>query len=354
MFRLPLRHSRPAIARLLQHKTVLASPHIAHVARTMSTTEQPAEKTSGLGFANKDGRYRRQVSQYRNAISAQPDAEFPPDTDRYHLYVSLACPWAHRVLITRQLKGLENLITVNVVDWFMDEQGWKFNAEVPGCTPDTVNDAARLREIYFKINPEYDGRFTVPLLFDKKQGKIVSNESAEIIRFLFTELDGLTDKKFHTDYYPEKLRKEIDEVNEWIYNDINNGVYKSGFATTQEAYEENVFQLFKSLDRVEKILGDHKYLVGDTLTEADIRLFTTIVRFDPVYVMHFKCNLGTIRHDYPNIHRWLRDLYWDIPAFKDTTNFEHIKKHYMISHIKQNPFQIVAAGPKENILPKDK
>lgn len=344
---------RTTLRRIQQTSSHLTTSRLI-ITRNMSTETQPAEKTKGLGFANKDGHYRRQVSQFRNAISSKPGAEFPPDKDRYHLYVSLACPWAHRVLITRKLKGLEDLITLNVVDWYMDEDGWKFNPEVPGCTPDTVNNAERIREIYFKVNPEYDGRFTVPLLFDKKQGKIVSNESAEIIRFPFTEMDSLIPEKYHVDYYPEKLRPEIDAVNEWIYNDINNGVYKSGFATTQEAYDQNVYQLFKSLDRVEKILGEHKYLVGDTLTEADIRLFTTIVRFDPVYVMHFKCNLGMIRHDYPNIHRWLRDLYWDIPAFKDTTNFEHIKKHYMISHLKQNPYQIVAAGPKENILPKDK
>lgn len=303
--------------------------------------------------ASRDGRYKIQASKYRNAISAKPGAEFPPDTDRYHLYVSLACPWAHRVLITRQLKGLEDLITLNVVDWRMDERGWKFNAQEPGCTPDTVNGATLLREIYSKANPEHEGQITVPLLFDKKQGKIVSNESAEIVRFLSTELDCLTSEKFHTNYYPEKLQRQIDEVNEWVFNDINSGVYKAGLATTQEAYEENVFQVFKSLDRVEDMLANHKYLVGDTLTEADIRLFTTIVRFDPVYVMHFKCNLGMIRHDYPNIHKWLRHLYWDIPAFRDTTNFDHTKKHYMFSRVKQNPFRIVAAGPRESILAKD-
>lgn len=238
----------------------------------------------------------------------------------------------------------------------MGENGWRFTTpdKVPGATPDELYGFQYIKDIYFKANPEYDGRFTVPVLWDKKKETIVNNESSEIIRIFYTEFDDLIDEKYKgITYYPEKYAEKIDELNSWIYDDINNGVYKSGFATTQEAYEKNVKQLFKSLDKVEEILGKNKYLVGDEFTEADLRLYPTIVRFDPVYVQHFKCNIGMIRYNYPNIHKWLRELYWDNNAFKDTTNFDHIKYHYTKSHLKYNPFGITPVGPLPHILPKD-
>lgn len=269
-------------------------------------------------------------------------------------------------MITRKLKGLDNIISFNVVDWFLGTDGWRFTTsdKVPGATPDELFHSQYLREIYFRANPDYDGRFTVPVLWDKKTGTIVSNESSEIIRMFYTEFDDLIDEKYRIlNFAPEKYLAEIDEFNAWVYDDINNGVYKSGFASTQEAYDEHVHKLFKSLDRVEAILKEAAkttkdpegkfYLIGNELTEADIRLYPTIVRFDPVYVQHFKCNIGMIRHDFPYIHKWLRHLYWDIPAFKDTTNFDHIKYHYTKSHIKYNPFGITPAGPLPNILPKE-
>ncbi|KAL7269272.1 S-glutathionyl-(chloro)hydroquinone reductase [Rhizina undulata] len=222
--------------------------------------------------------------------------------------------------------------------------------------PDRINGAKFLKDLYFKANPNYEGRYTVPTLWDKKLQTICSNESSEILRFLYTEFDDLIaeDKKGVT-FYPEEKRKEIDEFNEWLYDTVNNGVYKSGFATTQEAYEKNVHKLFESLDRIEEILkkSDGPYILGKELTEADIRLYPTIVRFDPVYVQHFKCNIKMIRHDYPAIHKWLRHLYWDIPAFRETTNFEHIKKHYTKSHSQINPKGITPVGPLPDILPKD-
>lgn len=239
----------------------------------------------------------------------------------------------------------------------MGSDGWRFATpdKVPGATADELYGSKFIKEIYFKADPEYSGRFTVPVLWDKKTQTVVNNESSEIIRMFYTEFDDIIEDKYRTlDFYPEKYVKEIDGLNEWIYNDINNGVYKSGFATTQEAYDTNVTQLFKSLDRVESILKASKgpYLLGSELTEADIRLFPTIIRFDPVYVQHFKCNIGMIRYNFPALHKWLLHLYWDIPAFKDTCNFDHIKYHYTKSHVKYNPYGITPAGPLPNILPK--
>ncbi|KAF3918023.1 hypothetical protein ABW21_db0203753 [Orbilia brochopaga] len=310
-------------------------------------------------WASKDGEFRRQVSSFRDQISSAPDAKFQPEKDRYHLYVSYACPWATRTLIVRKLKGLEDLITVTVVHWHLKEKGWRFaeaDENVPDAGPDALNGAKFLREIYFGVEPNYTGRFTVPLLWDKKLKTIVNNESSDIIRMLYTEFDGLLDdKQKGNTYYPAELAKEIDEMNDWVYDTINNGVYKSGFATTQEAYDRNVIRVFEALDRVEGILknSDGPYLLGKTLTEADIRLFPTIIRFDPVYHQHFKCNIRMIRHDYPAINKWMQHLYWDIPAFKDTCNFEHIKKHYTKSHTQINPLSITPVGPLPDILPKE-
>ncbi|KAI0337993.1 glutathione S-transferase [Trametopsis cervina] len=299
-----------------------------------------------------DGSFKRKDSSFRSHITA--NGEFTPDKGRYHLYVSYACPWATRTLILRKLKGLEDFIDVTVVSPHMGSDGWPFaDADAfPGAQVDSVNGAKHVKDLYFKVQPDYDGRFTVPILWDKKTSQIVNNESSEIIRMFNSEFNShLPADKAALDYYPADLRAEIDGVNEWVYHTVNNGVYKSGFATTQKAYEEAVTALFASLDRLEKMLEGKEFLVGDRLTEADIRLFVTIVRFDPVYVGHFKCNLRTIRDGYPNLHLWLRRLYWNIPAFRETCDFDHIKTHYYWSHPMINPTRIVPKGPEPNILP---
>ncbi|KAL8972608.1 MAG: hypothetical protein Q9183_000466, partial [Haloplaca sp. 2 TL-2023] len=294
----------------------------------------------------KSGAFNRLPSKFRNFISKEAGAEFPPEKGRYHLYVSYACPWAHRTLIVRKLKGLEDIIPYTSVHWEMLEKGWRFakpDEKVPGdhVTPDPHhNDFTHLRDIYFKVNPDYEGRFTVPTLYDIKQGKIVSNESSEIIRMFYTEFNDIVPEEYKKiDLFPKDRQQDIESVNEWTYNDINNGVYKSGFAQTQEAYETAVKPLFASLDRAERHLAKHAspYYFGSSITEADVRLYTTIIRFDPVYVQHFKCNIRDIRSGYPALHKWLRHLYWDVPAFGETTQFEHIKKHYTKSHKQINP-----------------
>ncbi|TIA87645.1 hypothetical protein E3P99_03056 [Wallemia hederae] len=302
---------------------------------------------SVMNWASKDGEFRRQVSSFRDAIKS--GTKFEPQEGRYHLVVSYACPWAHRALITRSLKGLESFLPYSVVHPFLGEKGWSFDKDFNGATGCLIEgvEASHLRDLYFKADQNYNARFTVPIIWDKHLNTIVSNESSEIIRFL-------NDLKPETggDLYPQHLRKEIDELNEWVYHTVNNGVYKSGFATTQEAYENNVKPLFESLDRLEKILSDGRdYLVGGQLTEADIRLFTTIIRFDPVYVGHFKCNLGTIRHNYPHLNTWLKKLYWKNDAFKSTTHFEQIKFHYYNSHRQINGTGVVPLGPNPDIEP---
>lgn len=299
-----------------------------------------------------DGSFKRKASTFRSFITQ--DGEFTPEKGRYHLYVSYACPWATRTLIVRVLKGLEDFISVSVVSPRMGSDGWPFaNADpFPAADTDPLNNAEHVKDIYFKAEPNFQGRFTVPVLWDKKTHTIVNNESSEIIRMLNTEFNHLLPKdKAELDLYPESLRKEIDDLNDWVYDTVNNGVYKSGFASSQQAYETAVVSVFSSLDRLEKILTGKDYLIGDRLTEADVRLFVTIIRFDPVYVGHFKCNLRTIRDGYPAIHLWMRKLYWNFPAFKDTCNFEHIKTHYYWSHPMINPHRIVPKGPEPNILP---
>lgn len=249
----------------------------------------------------------------------------------------------------------------------MGEKGWRFatpdDKDAPGAevTKDPLHpDFSHLRNLYFHADKDYSGRFTVPTLWDKKKQTIVSNESAEIIRMFYTEFDDLLPGQYKTpnvDLFPSKLQKEIEETNDWTYNDINNGVYRSGFASSQEAYEKAVNQLFKSLDRVEAHLNqkrDGPFYHGKHITEADVRLFTTIVRFDVVYVQHFKCNIRDVRSGYPAIHKWLRELYWNVPAFGETTEFTHIKCHYTKSHGQINPFSITPVGPLPNILPLDK
>jgi len=293
------------------------------------------------------GRFVRKQSQFRNWItadgSAGPSGEggFAAEAGRYHLYVSLACPWAHRTLIFRAIKGLEQMITVSVVNPYMAEFGWTFD-EGEGVIADTVNDTKYLHQVYTAAQSDYTGRVTVPILWDKKNHTIVCNESSEIIRMFNSAFDEIGAAK--GDYYPEALRSEIDEVNDRIYDTINNGVYKAGFATTQEAYEEGLVPLFESLDWLEDRLSTKRYLMGPKVTEADWRLFTTLVRFDPVYVGHFKCNLKRIA-DYPNLSGYIRDLYQQ-PGVAKTVNMTHIKEHYYISHDMINPTRIVPVGPE--------
>ncbi|THH00104.1 hypothetical protein EW026_g2368 [Hermanssonia centrifuga] len=287
-----------------------------------------------------DGSFKRKASTFRDSISL--DGEFTPDKGRYHLYVSYACPWATRTLIVRKLKGLEDFIGVSVVSPHMGSDGWPFASvdPFPAADVDPLHDSNHVKDLYFKVQPDYSGRFTVPVLWDKKQSTIVNNESSEIIRMFNTAFNHLLPKdKAEIDIYPEAHRAEIDEINDWVYDTVNNGVYKSGFATTQSAYEAAVVPLFNSLDRLEKILTGKDYLVGDQLTEADIRLLVTI------------CNIRTIRDGYPAIHLWMRKLYWNKPEFKDTCNFEHIKTHYYWSHTTINPHRIVPKGPVPDILP---
>ncbi|RPA88265.1 hypothetical protein BJ508DRAFT_410126 [Ascobolus immersus RN42] len=311
---------------------------------------------------SKTGEFIRKPSNFRNQISRKEGAEFPPEAGRYHLFASLACPWAHRVLITRKLKGLEKIITATVVHWHLGEGGWRFAtpdeyssvSSVPDTTLEPLEkDVKFLREYYFKANKDYDGRYTVPVLWDTKTQTIVNNESSEIIRMLYTEFDDLIEEKYKgVTFLPADLETEIEELNGWVYDTVNNGVYKSGFATTQSAYEAAVYPLFESLDKLEKRLAENgPYLFGDRLTEADIRLYPTIVRFDPVYVQHFKCNIRDIRSGYPAIHKWLKELYWKNPAFKDTTDFQHIKFHYTKSHSQINPKGITPVGPLPDIHP---
>jgi len=299
-----------------------------------------------------DGSFKRADSSFRNTIAK--DSQFEPEIDRYHLYVSYACPWATRTLIVRKLKGLESIIPVTVVSPRMGSNGWPFaNADpFPGADEDPLFHSEHLKDLYIKANPNYNGRFTVPLLWDKKLHTIVNNESSELIRIFNQDFnDFIPAEKAAIDIYPKDLRPQIDELNAWIYPGINNGVYRSGFATTQSAYEKAVVEVFDALDKVEKILSGKDYLVGDKLTEADVRLWVTIIRFDPVYVGHFKCNFRTIRDGYPAIHKWMQKLYWNNNAFKDSTNFEHIKTHYYWSHISINPTKVVPLGPVPDIRP---
>lgn len=292
------------------------------------------------------GRFQRQDSRFRNWVTADgapgPTGEggFPAEPGRYHLYVSFACPWAHRTLIFRALKKLEDAISVSVVHPLMAENGWTFLAE-DSATGDHLHGLDYLHQIYTRADPSYSGRVTVPVLWDKQRQTIVSNESSEIIRMLNSAFDAFGDASL--DFYPAELREEIDALNAKIYPAVNNGVYRAGFATTQEAYEEAFDELFSTLDWLEERLSRQRYLTGEKITEADWRLFTTLARFDPVYVGHFKCNLRRIA-DYPNLSNYLRDLY-QVPGVADTVNLDHIKRHYYQSHTNINPTGIVPKGP---------
>jgi putative glutathione S-transferase len=289
------------------------------------------------------GHFVRPDSRFRNWVTVDglpgPTGEggFKAEPDRYHLYVSLACPWAHRTLIFRRVKKLTDAISVSVVAPHMLGQGWEFSDE----WPDDLHGAKRLYEIYLRADPNYSGRVTVPVLWDKQRGAIVSNESADIIRMLNSAFDEFGDASL--DYYPAELREEIDAINAVIYKNVNNGVYRAGFATSQEAYEEAFRALFNTLDELDSRLDEQRFLMGDPLTEADWRLFTTLVRFDAVYYGHFKCNRRRIS-DYPNLSDYVRDLF-QMPGVKDTVNFEQIKQHYYYSHATINPTRIVPLGP---------
>jgi glutathionyl-hydroquinone reductase len=296
--------------------------------------------------ASTGGRFERKASAFRNWVTPDGAAGptgvggFPAEGGRYHLYVSLACPWAHRTLIMRRLKGLESAVSLSVVHWLMRERGWTFTPG-PCVTGDPINGAEALSQIYVAVDRHYTGRVTVPVLWDKARRTIVSNESAEIIRMLNNAFDGIGAAP--GDYYPVPLRAEIDALNERIYREVNNGVYRAGFATTQAAYEEAVMTLFEALDWLEARLSASRFLLGDRLTEADIRLFTTLVRFDAVYHGHFKCNLRRIA-DYPALSRFTRDIY-NLPSVAETVNFDHIKRHYYESHTTINPSGVVPLGP---------
>lgn len=293
------------------------------------------------------GRFERTEAQFRNWITADGsagpsgDGGFKAEAGRYHLYVSYACPWAHRTLIFRQLKGLQTMIDVSVTHWRMGKQGWTFE-EGPGVVPDPIHHASKLYELYVKADPKASCRSTVPILWDTQRHTIVSNESAEIIRMFNSAFDALGATPGN--YYPEALRTEIDAVNERIYNTLNNGVYRAGFATTQNAYEEAVHPLFETLDWLDARLSQQRYLCGNQPTEADWRLLPTLLRFDLVYVGHFKCNLRRIV-DYPNLWAYTRDLYQH-PGIANTCNFHHAQHHYYESHPTINPTGIVPAGPR--------
>ncbi|MDQ8043113.1 MAG: glutathione S-transferase family protein [Solirubrobacteraceae bacterium] len=290
-----------------------------------------------------DGNFVRQQSAFRRWVSDEPGAEFPPEAGRYHLYVSYACPWASRTLVVRKLKGLEEAIGVTIVDPIRDERGWRFgDGSAATGEPDPLHGWTYLSEGYALTDPAFDGRVTVPVLWDTKTNTAVNNESSEIIRMLNSAFDAVA-KHPEVDLYPEPLRPEIDALNERIYETVNNGVYRSGFASTQAAYEENVTKLFDSLDWLEGILAEKRYLTGDQLTEADWRLVMTLFRFDPVYVGHFKTNLRRIV-DYPNLWAYTRELY-QYPGIAETVNFDHIKRHYYVTHPSINPTGVVPLGP---------
>jgi len=297
-------------------------------------------KKSGGAFVRKDASFRNWITADGSA-GPSGEAGFKAESGRYHLYVSYACPWAHRTLIFRELKDLTDHISISAVHPDMLSDGWTFEKDEHGATGDTLFGFDFAREIYTKAVPDVSGRVTVPILWDKAQDKIVSNESSEIIRMFNSAFDGITGNT--DDFWPQELRDEIAPVNDRIYDTLNNGVYKSGFATTQEAYDRAVYPLFDTLDWLEERLSENRYLMGDRLTEADWRLWTTLVRFDPVYHLHFKCNRKRIV-DYPNLIGFTRELY-QMPGIAETVNMNHIVRHYHYSHETINPYRIIPINP---------
>ncbi len=299
------------------------------------------------GVRTRDGHFIRPTTRYRSWVtadgSAGPSGEdgFKAEPGRYHLYVALSCPWAHRTIIFRKLKALENVIGMSIVSPDMLDQGWTFNKD-EGSTGDTLNGKSKLSEIYVMADPKYTGRVSVPVLWDKERKTIVNNELAEIIRMLNSAFDAFTNE--HTDYYPAPLRKEIDRINEMVYANVNNGVYRAGFATGQDAYELAFRNVFDTLDELEQILSQQRYLAGNQVTEADWRLFCTLIRFDAVYYSHFKCNWRHI-YEYPNLSNYVRDLY-QVPGVAETVSLQQIKRHYYGSQRQVNPTGIVPVGPQ--------
>ena len=287
-----------------------------------------------------DGTFQRQADAFRGWVTADGSSGYPAEPGRYHVYVSLACPWAHRTIIMRKLKNLESVIGMTVVDPIRDDQGWAFR-DGSGHTTDPVNGFQWLREAYTRTDPHFAGRVTVPVLWDRQTGKIVSNSDDDLMRMLNQAFNQLTDSQ--VDFYPEPLRQEIDALNDEVYERINNGVYQAGFATSQTAYEQAVLRLFEALDDLEQRLARRRYLFGDWIVETDWRLFVTLIRFDAVYHGHFKCNLRRIV-DYPNLFGYLKDLY-QVPGVAETVNFDHIKRHYYMTHDDINPTRIVPLGP---------
>ncbi len=300
-----------------------------------------ATDTFGKGERGDGGRFARQTSRFREWVTVGGSSGYAAEAGRYHLYVSLACPWAHRAAIVRELKGLQDAIGMSIVDPIRDKRGWAFTG-APGTTVDHVNGWSFLAEGYLATDPDFDARLTVPVLWDKQTGRIVNSESADVIVMLNSAFDAFATNP-GLDLYPEAMRGDIDELNEKIYEHVNNGVYRAGFASTQEAYEEAVYPLFNTLDELDARLATRRYLVGEQQTLADWRLFTTLLRFDPVYVGHFKCNLRRIV-DYPNLSGYLRDLY-QTPGVAGTVDIDQIKRHYYETHGAINPSAIVPVGP---------
>ncbi len=301
------------------------------------------KRNSPTSNPTRDG-FVRQEDAFREWVTADGHSGFPAEPQRYHLYVSWACPWAHRTIIFRHLKRLEEVIGMTVVDPVRDERGWAFR-EGPGHSKDPVNGFKFLAEAYLATDPSYVGRVTVPVLWDKQTGRIVNNSDDDLLRILNTEFNSFT--KSDLDLYPMEHRAAIDRLNELIYENVNDGVYRAGFATTQRAYEQAAYSLFATLDQLDGMLSDRRFLLGDLPLETDWRLFVTLIRFDAVYHGHFKCNIRRIV-DYPNLSGYLRDLY-QIDGIADTVNFEHIKRHYYFTHDDINPTRIVPVGPAQNL-----
>ena len=292
-----------------------------------------------------DGHFLRQKDHFRNWVSADGRSGYPAVANRYHLYVSLACPWAHRTVIVRKLLGLDDAIGMTAVDPIRNENGWAFR-DGPGYSHDPINGFKYLKEAYIATDPKYRGRITVPVLWDKEEKRIVSNSDDDIMRMLETEFLGLAKNK--VDLYPKTVARDIDELNDVIYETVNDGVYRAGFATSQRAYEQAAHLVFYTFDQLERRLGGSRYLFGKGIVETDIRLFTTLIRFDAVYYVHFKCNLRRII-DYPNLYGYLRDLY-QFDGVAQTVDFDHIKRHYYCTHREINPAGIVPIGPEQDLL----
>jgi putative glutathione S-transferase len=290
---------------------------------------------------SKDGEFVRQDDAFRHWVKSDPGAEFPVEAGRYHLYVSLACPWAHRTIIVRSLLGLEGVIGMTVVDPLRDERGWSF-ATAPGLEPDPINGFTYLSEAYLRTDPGYRGRVTVPVLWDRSSNRLVSNSDDDIMRMFETVFAPLGNGAY--DLFPAQLAEEIDDLNEYVFVNVNNGVYRAGFATSQRAYERAAQRVFEALDRLEDRLSSRRFLFGSAFTETDLRLFVTLIRFDAVYYGHFKCNLRRIV-DYPNLWGYTRDLY-QVPGIAETVDFDHIKRHYYMTHPDINPTRIVPIGPR--------